>query len=349
MEAKQTWQEQGASALTARKTRVLIVEDEAIVAMDLGAELQQMGYEIVGTAGTAADALRLAELAPPDIALLDIRLQGAPDGIDVAAALGSSLRIPFVYLTADTDPATLDRALRTSPAGYLTKPIGGATLRTTIEVALRNSESAGTQRKRQEDEQTELRKHSGELTALAERLRQQTVTDSLTGLYNRRHFDAALARELQLAERNGHPVSLLLLDLDNFKSLNDTHGHPTGDAALKAVAASLRTRLRGYDIPCRIGGDEFSVIVPGAEQTAASELAEQLRKTIEGLRLIDGTQTIGPLSVSVGVATYPLHGSDCGSLMRAADQALYIAKRGGRDRVMTLPPAGLPRGRTHTH
>jgi diguanylate cyclase (GGDEF)-like protein len=337
------------SSRAPRKTRVLVVEDEAIVAMDLRAELQQMGYEVVGTAGTAADALRLAELAPPDIALLDIRLQGSSDGIDVAAALSSRLRIPFVYLTADTDPATLNRALQTSPAGYLTKPIGGATLRTTIEVALRNTEAAGVQRRRQHEEQTEMRKRSGELTALAERLHEQSVTDSLTGLYNRRHFDAALARELQLADRNNHPVGLLLLDLDNFKVLNDNHGHPAGDAALRGVAASLRARLRGYDIACRIGGDEFAIIAPGTELTPATELAEQLRKTIEGLKLIDGAHVIGPLSISAGVAAYPVHGSDCASLQRAADQALYVAKRGGRDRVISLPPPGVPRTRPQTH
>jgi len=338
-----------AISIGSRKARVLIVEDEAIVAMDLRAELRQMGYDVVGTASTAADALRLAELAPPDIALLDIHLQGSPDGIDVAAALSSRLRIPFVYLTADTDQATLNRALRTSPAGYLIKPIGGATLRTTIEVALHNSEAAVTQRRRQKEEQTELRKRSGELSALAERLHEQTVTDSLTGLYNRRHFDAAFARELQLADRNGHPVSLLLLDLDNFKVLNDNHGHPAGDAALRAVAASLRARLRGYDIPCRIGGDEFAVITPGTGLIAATELAEQLRKTIEGLRLLDGAHTIGPLSISAGVAAYPVHGSDCTGLQSAADQALYAAKRGGRDRVMSLPPARAPRPRRQTH
>jgi diguanylate cyclase (GGDEF)-like protein len=324
-----------------RQTRVLVVEDEAIVAMDLAAELQQMGYEVTGTAGTAADALRLAELSPPDVALLDIRLQGASDGIDVGAALVGRLRIPIVYLTADTDQTTLDRALRTSPAGYLTKPIGGATLRTTIEVALRNSETAFAQHRRQQEEQSALRKRSGELVALAESLREQCMTDSLTGLFNRRYFDAALTRELQLADRNGHSVALLLIDLDNFKHLNDTHGHPAGDAALAAVAAALRARLRGYDIPCRIGGDELAIIVPGAELTSATELAEQLRKTIDGLRLIDGTQPIGPLSISVGVAAYPVHGCDRKSLLSSADQALYVAKRTGRDRVMTLPPTGF--------
>jgi diguanylate cyclase (GGDEF)-like protein len=322
------------------RTRVLVVEDEAIVAMDLAAELQQMGYEVIGTAGTAADALRLAELSPPDIALLDIRLQGASDGIDVAAALVGRLRIPILFLTADTDQTTLDRALRTAPAGYLAKPIGGATLRTTIEVALRNSEAAFAHQRRQQEEHSALRRRSGELVALTESLREQCMTDSLTGLFNRRHFDAALTRELQLADRNGHPVALLLLDLDNFKHLNDTHGHPAGDATLAAVAAALRGRLRGYDIACRIGGDELAVIVPGAELPAASELAEQLRKTIEGMRVIDGGQAIGPLSVSVGVAAYPVHGCDRESLLRSADQALYVAKRTGRDRVMSLPPTG---------
>jgi diguanylate cyclase (GGDEF)-like protein len=324
-----------------RRTRVLVVEDEAIVAMDLAAELEQMGYDVVGTAGTAADALRLAELSPPDVALLDIRLQGSSDGIDVAAVLVGCLRIPIIYLTADADQATLDRALRTSPAGYLTKPIGGATLRTTIEVALRNSETAFAQHRRQQEEQSALRRRSGELVALTESLREQCMTDALTGLYNRRHFDTALARELQLADRHGHPVGLLLLDIDNFKKLNDTLGHPAGDAALVAVAAALRARLRGYDIPCRIGGDELAVIVPGAELPAATELAEQLRRTIEGLRLVDGARPLGPLSVSVGVAAYPVHGSDRKSLLSSADQALYVAKRAGRDRVMSLPPPAI--------
>jgi len=295
-----------------RKTRVLIVEDEAIVAMDLSGGLQQLGYEVVGAVGTAADALRLAELSPPDIALLDIRLQGASDGIDVAAALYARLRIPIIFLTADTNQATLARALGASPAGYLTKPIGTATLRTTIEVALRNA------------------KNSQAASELRDSLREQSLTDPLTGLYNRRHFDAALARELELAARKAHPVSLIMLDLDDFKALNDMYGLRAGDAALAMVASSLRARLRCYDIACRIGGDELAIIVPGAGFRAASVLAEQLQTSIKSVAFLHEMRTIGPLSFSAGVASYPAQAGDAHSLVRSADEALHIAKRSHR-------------------
>jgi diguanylate cyclase (GGDEF)-like protein len=350
MEGKVKSRRFNAAATQAHVERsVLLVDDDPIVVQHTLEQLGRMRYRVVGVAACAEDALRIAEEASPDIVLLDIQLHGSLDGIYVARVLSESLSIPIVFLTSASDPETLSRALGTAPAGYLTKPINPATLRTTIELALRNADAERTRRALQEAEESALRKRSGELAALAELLREQSLTDPLTGLYNRRHFEIALARELNRADRTGHPLSLLLFDVDNFKHVNDTHGHAAGDAALCAVASSMRARLRGYDVACRIGGDEFAIIVPGTELSAATVLAEQLRATIEGLKLVDGARAVQHLSLSAGVAACPIHGSDRDSLLHAADQALYAAKRTGRDRVMTLPPRSASRRRSQTH
>jgi len=337
----------GARAL--RRRSVLLVDGDPIVAAQTCEELERMRYHVAGVATCAEDAIRIAQQTAPDVVLLDVQLQGPLDGIDVATMLSKRMPVAVIFLTSASDPETLSRALGASPAGYLTKPIQPSTLRTTIEVALRNVEAERLRRQRQHAEESALRKRSGELAALAEMLREQSLTDPLTGLYNRRHFEAALARELKRADRNGHPLSLLLFDVDNFKRLNDTHGHAAGDAALCAVASSMRSRLRGYDVACRIGGDEFAIIVPGTDLAGAADLAEQLRRTIEGLKLIDGARAVQHLSLSAGVAACPVHGSDRDTLLRSADQALYVAKRTGRDRVMTLPPRAATRRGSQPH
>jgi diguanylate cyclase (GGDEF)-like protein len=163
-------------------------------------------------------------------------------------------------------------------------------------------------------------------------MQQQALTDSLTGCYNRRSFEMQLDRELQMASRLHHPVSLLMLDLDRFKQLNDTVGHDAGDDALRKLAECFREELRGVDTPCRFGGDEFALVLPQAYADGATVVAERLRKRIEEIEI----PGFGNLTASIGIAAYPVHGASRAGLVSAADMALYSAKRAGRNRVATF-------------
>ncbi|SMB83396.1 sensor domain-containing diguanylate cyclase [Deinococcus hopiensis] len=169
---------------------------------------------------------------------------------------------------------------------------------------------------------------------LRETLRQQSIRDPLTGLFNRRYLDETFERELRRAVRHGQPLSVLMLDVDHFKRFNDTYGHEAGDQVLIELGQLLRKQFRTEDVVCRYGGEEFAVVLPGADLTAAHERAEGLRQAVSRLSVEHGGETVGAISLSIGVSAYPVHGEDTGHLLGLADQALYRAKQMGRDRVM---------------
>jgi diguanylate cyclase (GGDEF)-like protein len=164
------------------------------------------------------------------------------------------------------------------------------------------------------------------------RMQQQALTDGLTGCYNRRSFDLQLEQNLALAIRMGQPVSLIMMDLDNFKHINDQAGHDIGDVALRILAESLRAELRAVDTAARFGGDEFAVILPQAGPEGALVVAERLRKRIAETEV----PGFGFMTASFGLATFPIHASSRDTLVVAADRALYISKNNGRNRV-SLP------------
>ena len=179
---------------------------------------------------------------------------------------------------------------------------------------------------------------------LMEQLRRSASTDGLTGIANRRSFDITLDRYLARAVASFEPVSLVLLDIDHFKLLNDEHGHQTGDDVLRQVAALLVEHARAIDVPARYGGEEFAVVLPECELAEATVVAERLRKAIASADLPV------PITVSAGVATFPTHGATSESLIRATDTALYRAKDEGRNRIAIatapLPSPELPAPRS---
>src|SRR5262249_4985363 len=164
-------------------------------------------------------------------------------------------------------------------------------------------------------------------------IQQQALTDPLTGCYNRRSFEMQLDRELLLARRTHQALSLVLLDLDRFKHLNDSAGHEAGDAALRKLAGCFRQELRGTDAAARFGGDEFAVILPRTQPNGALIVAERLRAHIEKIHIAD----FGNLTASIGIASFPDHGGTHAELFRAADEALYAAKGAGRNCVRVAP------------
>jgi diguanylate cyclase (GGDEF)-like protein/PAS domain S-box-containing protein len=177
--------------------------------------------------------------------------------------------------------------------------------------------------------------------ALRERLRTQSVRDHLTSLFNRRYMEETLERELRRAQRNSVPLSVIMVDVDHFKRFNDEHGHDAGDALLAELGRLLRGHVRVEDVPCRVGGEEFTIVMPGAAAKDAVRRAEELREAAHRLRIVHRGVSLGAVSISLGVAAYPEHASTADALLRASDGALYRAKREGRDRVVVsdaVPP-----------
>jgi diguanylate cyclase (GGDEF)-like protein len=177
---------------------------------------------------------------------------------------------------------------------------------------------------------------------LQERLRRQALRDPLTGLYNRRYLEDQFKRELRRAERRGSAVSVLMLDLDHFKQINDTYGHTGGDRVLVAVADLMRRHVRGEDIVTRYGGEEFAILLVDASLEDALRVGEILRSAVQMLSVsVQGVEVEG-LGVSIGVAAHPECGRAVEELLAAADRALYRAKALGRNRVVA---AGCAEGR----
>ncbi len=170
--------------------------------------------------------------------------------------------------------------------------------------------------------------------SLRDTLRQQSIRDPLTGLFNRRFMEESLEREIFRARRKREPVSVIMLDVDHFKRFNDQYGHDAGDVVIQAVGRHLREAVRAEDVVCRYGGEEFVLIMPGSTLSHASQRAESLRTGVNQLALSLGTTQLPRVTVSIGVASYPMNGQTTATLIKSADQALYQAKRNGRDRIV---------------
>ena len=168
---------------------------------------------------------------------------------------------------------------------------------------------------------------------LREALRTQSVRDALTGLYNRRYLEEVLEREVRRAARAAQSLGILMIDLDHFKNFNDTYGHDAGDAVLRETGQFLGKGVRAEDFVCRFGGEEFVVILPTADMKSSQARAERLRSKMRELTVMHQGRSLGMITISIGLASFPQHGVSPKELMAAADAALYEAKRAGRDRV----------------
>jgi diguanylate cyclase (GGDEF)-like protein/PAS domain S-box-containing protein len=178
---------------------------------------------------------------------------------------------------------------------------------------------------------------------LREKLRAEAIHDPLTGLFNRRYLEETLSRELHRARRGNSPLCLAMLDLDRFKQFNDKFGHDAGDSFLRELGRLVRENVRKSDISCRYGGEEFVLVLPDSSLPDAAQRVEQLRVLIQHLQIQHGDQMIGPLTISAGVAQAEKLSTDASELLRAADNALYAAKKAGRNRVVVYEKKELAR------
>jgi diguanylate cyclase (GGDEF)-like protein len=161
-----------------------------------------------------------------------------------------------------------------------------------------------------------------------------SIRDTLTGLFNRRYMEEALAQERHRSRRNGTQLGVIMIDIDHFKQYNDSFGHDGGDAVLRGLGAFLRMHVRGSDIACRYGGEEFVLILSPSTAEGARQRAEMIRMAAARLRIRHADRDLGAITLSMGVAILPDHGSGEQAILKAADVALYQAKNGGRDRVV---------------
>ena len=318
---------------------ILVVEDEVIVAQDIRRTLIGLGYEVSATVATGGGALRAAEICPPDLVLMDIRIKGPLDGIGTAAKLQEKHGMPIVFLTAHSDDTTLARVKGTVPYGYIIKPFTDRELRTSIEIALGRYASEA-QMVAKAKELTELnavlaaraeeRKSSSDRHLAAARI------DPLTEAGNRLHLETELEGIADRVLRYGHRYCLAFCDIDTFKSYNDTFGHLAGDDAIRAVAGAMRIQLRRSDGFFRYGGDEFLALLPEQTLSSARECMERVGAAVRAIPTVaNGGVLIRTVTLSVGVAEFrgKPHPETNQSWLKRADAALYRAKARGRNCV----------------
>jgi diguanylate cyclase len=186
-----------------------------------------------------------------------------------------------------------------------------------------------------EDKLAASREDIANLQRNLDEVRRESMLDPLTKIYNRKSFDEGLNRSILEAEANGHPLALLLLDIDHFKSFNDTYGHQTGDQVLRLVAMTLKSNMKGKDVVARYGGEEFAAVLPSTDLEGATLLADNIRKAIQAKELLKRStnEKLGRITASVGVALYR-PGETPSALIERADRCLYAAKHAGRNRVV---------------
>jgi two-component system cell cycle response regulator len=164
---------------------------------------------------------------------------------------------------------------------------------------------------------------------------EMAITDALTGLHNRRYMESHLATLVEQAQGRGKPLALLIVDIDFFKSINDTHGHDAGDDVLREFAIRLKKSIRGIDLACRYGGEEFVIVMPETDMAVAAVVAERIRRRIatEPFAVASGAAAV-PVTISIGLAALAVADDSPAGILKRADQALYRAKRDGRNRVV---------------
>jgi diguanylate cyclase (GGDEF)-like protein len=306
------------------ETCVLIVDDHEDNIMVLKVRLESWGYK-TASAYNGMDAIKYVEATPPDLILLDVMMPEM-DGNEVARHIKSNKALPFIPIIMQTALDSTDSKVTGLEAGaddYITKPIDFAELKARLRSMLRIKRL-----------QEALEEREKELLEANEQLTYMSQTDALTGLDNRRHLNERIDEMFSHAKRLNEPFSLVMCDLDKFKSVNDTYGHQVGDEVLKQLADILRDEAREIDRVGRYGGEEFMLLLPGTVLDAAVTFAERVRKRLEAhtFTFTGGTLT---RTASFGVAGWPHPKIEqCDDLVRTADDALYVAKETGRNKVV---------------
>jgi diguanylate cyclase (GGDEF)-like protein len=307
--------------LQERMATILVADDEPINRSLIQRRLERAGYRVL-TAQNGQEAVEKARDALPDLVILDIMMP-VMDGLEACRLIkedASTQDIPVIFLSARDETEVKVSGLSLGANDYISKPFKAEELLARVDVAMRM--------KRERDR---LRLSAEEARAQTELAQERAMTDALTGMLNRYGLQRVLAYEHAEARRYNRPLSCLMIDLDNFKTINDTYGHSAGDTALQQVATILTEVVRRSDMVFRYGGEEFLVLLPETDLEGATSLAEKIRATAAAGLFGDG-ERIFHLTLSAGAASLTDHESGNDMIARA-DVALYQAKEQGRNRV----------------
>jgi two-component system, cell cycle response regulator len=306
------------------KANLLLIDDSEVQSSQITESLQRLGYA-VQRASSGAEGLRLAREKTPDLVLLDVVMPDI-DGFAVCRWLkvnADTRDIPVIMLTVRTAVADRIAGLNIGADDYLAKPFDDQELEARIFAALRVKAAHSDLRTRNQQLETML--HSVEALA---------ITDSLTGLFNRRRFSDVLKREFAVTRRYRNTLSCLLIDIDHFKKINDRFGHDAGDQVLKEVARRIVGSLREVDLAARYGGEEFAVLLPHTSKKDARVVADRLLNNLRKQQFNFGDELVR-ITASIGCAgNTDVASGQAEDLVKAADLALYEAKNGGRNTVV---------------
>ncbi len=321
---------------------ILVMPDSARRAL-AGRVLSSAGFEVVAETASADEAMATIDHLTPDVLVIGPGLPGMGMA-KLARRTGASVSKPAIVAAIDRDERRLVGELvaagitRFVPAGRPTALVAG------VGAAARGAphiseELGGSILEAIHARYEAERRATAELRRRVAELQTMSVTDSLTGLKNHGFFFDRLREELERSRRFDRPLAVVFADLDDFKKVNDTFGHGTGDAVLREVGEALAGEVRDVDVACRIGGEEFGLILPETDPEGGHRAAERIRQRVESIVL----PAVGHVTISLGVAVYPYHAADAESLVEAADRALYEAKREGKNRTHTVGGARIER------
>ncbi len=311
---------------TASRMRVLMVDDDPFSRLILCKTLAEDGHEVF-EAVNGREGFEMALELRPDLMIVDW-LMPEMDGISLTRALRQTKIGRSVYiliLTAMADEASLIEAFESGVNDFMSKPLEPRVLSARLQAAKRVVKLQDEV----ERDSREIRRFAAELALTNRRLQEVAMTDMLTGFPNRRHALERIEQEWAAAIRSKRPLAAMVIDIDEFKRINDAHGHDVGDAVLRDVAAALKSALRLQDMVCRFGGDEFLVICPDTTREAALACAERMRLAVE-------SSAFGGATVSVGLAVRDEAMPDFDVLIKRADQGAFVAKERGRNCVVCV-------------
>jgi diguanylate cyclase (GGDEF)-like protein len=306
------------------RTRILVVDDSRSQLDWLAQVLRRDGYDVV-TATTGREAIVKARTQAPDLVLLDMILPDM-DGLEVlrlVKARPDERFLPVIILSVKSDVDSKVAGLRIGADDFISKPFAEAEILARCDAMLR------------------IKLLQDQLRSTRRSLEEQSVTDGLTGLKNRRFFDERLPEEFRRAQRYSDPVSLMMIDLDHFKQVNDRFGHQMGDVVLRDAAAVIKASVRDPDICARYGGEEFAVILPKTHLGGALTVAERVWRGLKDKVYRQEVPAVGQMAVaevrvtaSLGLAFFPSKDILSAELLvKFADEALYQAKRSGRNLI----------------
>jgi two-component system chemotaxis family response regulator WspR len=325
----------GLGPATVYRTMVLLVDDQALIGEAVRRALASEPDIVLHYCDTPGEAVALAERIKATVILQDLVMPDM-DGLELVRlyrANPNTQDVPIIVLSTKEEPAVKSDAFASGANDYLVK------LPDAVELVarIRHHSRAYLNQLQRDEAYRALHESQRRLLEINTELERLTNLDGLTGLSNRRYFDKFVGTQWKLAVREMNPISVLMVDVDDFKKYNDTHGHLAGDEVLKSVGAALQQSfLRPMDLCARFGGEEFVVVMPSTPLSAVQPLGENLIKRVEALSILHEASTVaGHVTVSVGGASaVPTRAESFHGLLHVADEALYEAKRSGKNRIV---------------